>query len=209
MRRAALALAIGLAACGGGPAAHAPGEAPPVSVPATGTIDVQLHVVDERPGTPPLVRLAVDVVVLNTTAAARWVLLPTDLGHAYGDGGVDVLELERWGDATVAAWQGTGGFRAVRVGPGARLALDAMPVRWWRHDDDPMPALIAAAAGDVLIDGRGLATWFDADPTVTSDSAGGPRGATVATATARPDRREAPVALRDPVAVRAVPWPRD
>lgn len=197
MRAAAVVFLCLLFACTPRDEAALPPEAPEVSEGPMARdrnfdpVSVQFHVVGEVPRKPPLVELQVDVVILNHAPVSRWVLLPRQAGKRPGDGGVDVLELERHDGVPVASWLGTGGFGAVRVGPDADVRLDRYPVQWWRHDDDPQPPLEALAAREVMIDGHSLATWIDAP--------------------VRPlaDHREMVVLLVDPVEISYVPWPRD
>lgn len=211
MTRWAVILTV-VAACGRAAPTSAPAAPPTEARVRDRTADpvlVQLHVTGERPATPPLTYLAVDVVIINTSSAPRWVLLPRVAGGGPRAGGVDTLEREAWGPVTVASWLGTGGFRAVRVGADARVQLDAMPVQWWRHDDDPQPPLEAWAAAEVMVGGRALATWLPADPTVAAPGDGGPLSGVVATTPARPDHGEVAVELIGPAPVSPVPWPRD
>jgi hypothetical protein len=179
-------------------------------------VSVQLHVVGEFPRKPPLVELQVDVTILNHASQPRWVLLARAAGSRPGEGGVDVLEVERWGDVVVSSWLGTGGFRAVRLGGDAVVLLHSMPVQWWRHDDDPMPAIEFRAARELLVDGRPAESWLDADPTVAARGtpgapipSGGASPTIVATVRPRTDHAEVEVKVVGPVDANEVPWPRD
>jgi len=181
-------------------------------------VSVQLHVVGEVPRKPPLVEMLVDVVVLNHASEPRWVLLPRVAGARPGEGGVDVLEVEKWGDVLVSSWLGTGGFRAVRIGADGDVRLQKMPVQWWRHDDDPMPALEFRAARELLIDGRPAESWLSSDPTVPtihrepgvgSMPTVGSSPEVIATVRPRVDHAEVTVKVVGPIEAREVPWPRD
>ena len=172
-------------------------------------VSVQLHVVDEIPRKPPLVELQVDVVILNHASQPRWVLLPRAAGNRPGEGGVDVLEVERWGDVVVSSWLGTGGFRAVRIGADARVHLDRMPVQWWRHDEDPQPPLEFRAARELTIDGRPAESYLDTDPTVVAPGAGGSSATVISVVRPRTDHAEVPVKVNGPIDAHEVPWPRD
>lgn len=220
MRTAAIAMAL-VVAC-------TPREASPPApldieepAPRDRTLDpvsVQFHVVGEAALEPPLVELQVDVVVLNHASEARWVLLPRQAGaRPLERGGVDVLEVERWGDVTVGSWLGTGGFRAVRLGPDAHVQLRGMAIQWRRHDDEPArwlslgvgaSSLEALACRELVVDGRRATTWFDSDPTAHHDR-GGDAPAVLATVRHRDDHAEVAAELVEPIEVRYVPWPRD
>lgn len=181
-------------------------------------VSVQLHVVGEVPRKPPLIELLVDVVVLNHASEPRWVLLPRRAGDRPGEGGVDVLEVEKWGDVIVSSWLGTGGFRAIRIGADGDVRLQKMPVQWWRHDDDPMPALEFRAVRELLIDGRPAESWLSSDPTVPTIArepgvgampTGGSSPDVIATVRPRVDHAEVAVKVVGPIEAREVPWPRD
>jgi hypothetical protein len=158
MSRLTVPLAIVLAACAG--PQPAPRTAPPPGEAMQTQISVALT--SEKPGRPPLTRLRVDVELRNDADEARWVLIPANLGA--GSGGVDTLEQL---GASVGRLLGGGGCWAVRLAPGARLALRNLEVRWWRHNDDPPPPLEVRVAADVRAGGEPLAAWFSGDPTVT------------------------------------------
>jgi hypothetical protein len=200
----------------------------PAPVPRDRTFDpvsVQFHVVGETPRKPPLVELKVDIVILNHASESRWVLLPRRVGERpLEGGGVDVLEVERWGGRVlVGNWLGTGGFRAVRIGADGDVRLAGVSVQWWRKDTDP-PAdqtwmlddgdgsLEALAARELLVDGKRAAGYFASDP--TAPAASGPLGGAappeaVATVRHRADHAEVAAELVEPIEVRHVPWPRD
>lgn len=200
----------------------------PEPVPRDRTFDpvtIQFHVVGEVPRKPPLVELAVDVVILNHASESRWVLLPRVAGaRPLENGGVDVLEVERWGGRVlVGNWLGTGGFRAVRIGADGDVRLARVPVQWWRRDTDP-PAdqtwrlddgggtFEALAARDLLIDGRRAAEYFDRDPTAPAASmpiGGAAPPEVIATVRHRPDHAEVSAELVEPIEISYVPWPRD
>ena len=123
-------------------------------------------IVGNQPGIPPLQRLLVDVQLSNRGGAPCWVLLPSNL--PLSSGGVDVLEQF---PATTGASKivigrllGTGGRYALRLNPGARVTLRGLEVGLWQEPGPAGPEFDVQFAGEVLLGGEAMASWFDRDP---------------------------------------------
>jgi hypothetical protein len=123
-------------------------------------------VVGIQPGIPPLQRLLVDVPLSNRSSSPCWVLLPSNL--PLSSGGVDVLEQI---EATTVASKivvgrllGTGGRYALRLNPGARVALRGLEVGLWQEPGPAGAELDVLFADDVSLGGETMASWFDREP---------------------------------------------
>lgn len=160
--------------------------------------ELTITVTTELARRPPMVELAVDVRAHNPSAAPRWYLVPRDVDQPIGGGGVDVVELVRWGDdatgLTVGAFQGTGGFFAIWLAPGATVELRGLGVRWFRDDDGARPPIETVTASTLTVGGRPAEAWFPTSPLVTGERRG-ERGEIRGSVRFQPDSREVAVEL--------------
>jgi hypothetical protein len=116
----------------------------PTEASALDELVVAARVTGEVRRKPPLVELHVDVEAHNRSALPLWLLIARQAGAPIGARGVDALEIERWGSVRVGTFLGTGGFSALRLGPGAHVTLHAVRVRTWREagSDPPVEVLV-------------------------------------------------------------------
>lgn len=170
----------------------------PAATTATPSPEFSATVTAEVARRPPVVELRLDLRLHNPSGAPRWYLVPRDVDQPIGGGGVDVLEPMRWTDAadgfTVGAFQGTGGFFALLLGPGAAVELRGLGLRWFRDGDAPRPTITAIATPDLTIGGRPAAAWFPTPPLITG-ARRGERGEVAGTVRFQPDSREVAVDL--------------
>jgi hypothetical protein len=122
-----------------------------------------------KPARPPIITLLVDVQLKNDDKAPRWALIPSKL--PVDSGGIDKLEqlTAQAGGMTVAVGRflGTGGRYAVRLAPGARVALRKLPIAWWRDDTNAKDVTFdVQLATDVKLGGEAMSGWFSGDPTI-------------------------------------------
>jgi len=129
-----------------------------------------------RPGRPPWLHLAVDVVLTNRGAAHAWFLLPRSAKPAAVEGrtvyAVRGYRLRGEGRLAIAVLDGSGGGHAVQVPPAGEVRLLGVPVEVLRGDDDAETVrLELLAAGELEVDGVPLARWLDADLHCTAGAA--------------------------------------
>ena len=133
--------------------------------------NVTVTLAGTKPARPPIITLLVDVQLKNDDKVARWALIPSKLPVDTGGGGIDKLEqlTAQAGTTSVAVGRflGTGGRYAIRLAPGARVALRKLPIAWWRGDtNDKQVAFDVQLASEVKLGGAAMASWFSADPTI-------------------------------------------
>jgi hypothetical protein len=129
---------------------------------------VTIALAGERPGPPPLVRLLVRVTMTNPSGKTRWFLIPTSVPRDGSAGGVSKLEQLSAGPVRIGRFLGRGGFYGVALEPGATLTLNNLEIGWWNAAAAGTPPPVEVrTANDVTLGGASIATWFDADPSVT------------------------------------------
>jgi hypothetical protein len=142
---------------------------PPGAPAATMNAAVTIKYVGRKPGKPPMDRILVDIQLKNDNATPRWVLIPTNLPQ--GTGGIDKLEqlMAPAGTTSVAVGRflGSGGRYALRLAPGARVALHKLEVAWWRADQEAGTVFEVQLASDVKLGDETMASWFGKDPTIS------------------------------------------
>lgn len=149
---------------------------------------------------PPLVELHLDLIARNPAASARWLLIPTTVDRVIGARGVGSLQVERWrgaaGTTDVGKFQGTGGFYAVQLAPGASLRLRGLPVGWWRGDDEQAPRALGVVLADtVTIGGKPAEVRFPDGAPLVRDARDADRHEPVHSSSFHPDLGEDPVVL--------------
>ena len=119
---------------------------------------------------PPLAELYFDIRLRNDRAAARWFLLPSNLGSATASigakGGVDALEVfapRGQGRAIIGHFLGTGGFQALLLPPHAEVRLRRFPISYWGDPPDRLPIEVVIARA-LTIGGEKIEKWFGSDP---------------------------------------------
>ena len=132
---------------------------------------VTVALVGERPGRPPKVDLLFDVTLCNPADSPRWFVLPSLLTVSWARpaGGVHTLEefeVTGRGRAVLGKFLGNGGFQAVCVPPGGRLALHELPILFWEEiDPNGVIAVDVIVARGIKVGGQAVESWFSQDPT--------------------------------------------
>lgn len=119
---------------------------------------------------PPLAELYFDIKLRNDGAAARWFLLPSNLGSANtsigAKGGVDTLEVfapRGQGRVIIGHFLGTGGFQALLLPPRAEIRLRHFAISYW--GDPPYRLQIEVViAKALMIGGEKAEKWFGSQP---------------------------------------------
>src|SRR3989449_3640690 len=119
---------------------------------------------------PPLAELYFDIKLRNDGAAARWFLLPSNLGSANtsigAKGGVDTLEVfapRGHGRVIIGHFLGTGGFQALLLPPRAEVRLRRFKISYW--GDPPADLQIEVAMAKTFsIGGESAEKWFGSQP---------------------------------------------
>lgn len=124
------------------------------------TAAVTIIVVGTKPGRPPVDRILVDVLLRNDDDAPKWVLIPSKLPVEAG--GVDKLEQLTVSNVAIGRFLGTGGTYAVKLAPGARVALRSLEMSWWRDGTKDISFDVRLASDVKPID-----SWFDKDPAIS------------------------------------------
>lgn len=125
------------------------------------TAAVTVTVVGTKPGRPPVDRLLVDVMLRNDDAAPKWVLIPSK--HPVDAGGVDKLEQLTVANVAIGRFLGTGGTYAVKLAPGAHVALRKLELSWWREGNAKEISFDVRLASDV----KPIDSWFDKDRAIS------------------------------------------
>jgi len=120
--------------------------------------------------TPPLAELYFDVRLRNDRSAARWFLLPSNLGSANASigakGGVDTLEVfapRGQGRVIIGHFLGTGGFQALLLPPRAEVRLRLFPISYWGDPPDRLRIEVVIAK-TFSIGGETAEKWFGSRP---------------------------------------------
>jgi hypothetical protein len=162
--RATHVLGLALIATTAVPVAAAPIAAAPVTMSIAGRNAVR----------PPIVEVLLDMTLTNDRDEQRWFVLPAWIkdpaGTAGRDGvtGAESFALGGAGNhATLARFQGTGGFTAVLLAPRARVTLHRLALPTW--DDEDAPASMreplsfdVTIAKSILVGGEPAAAWLGA-----------------------------------------------
>src|SRR5437667_7037549 len=115
---------------------------------------------------PPLAELYFDIRLRNDGAAARWFLLPSNLGSSNtsigAKGGIDTLEVfapRGQGRVIIGHFLGTGGFQALLLPPRAEVRLRRLKISYWA---DPLYRLQreVVIAWSLTIGGEPAEKWF-------------------------------------------------
>ena len=119
---------------------------------------------------PPLAELYFDVRLRNDAAAARWFLLPSNLGSATASigakGGVDTLEVfapRGQGRVIIGHFLGTGGFQALLLPPHAEVRLRLFPISYWGETPEHLRIEVVIAR-TFSIGGERAEKWFGSQP---------------------------------------------
>jgi len=119
---------------------------------------------------PPLAELYFDIRLRNDGAAARWFLLPSNLGSANpsigAKGGIDTLEVfapRGQGRVIIGHFLGTGGFQALLLPPRAEVRLRLFPISYWGEPPDPLRIEVVIAK-TFSIGGESAEKWFGSQP---------------------------------------------
>jgi len=119
---------------------------------------------------PPLAELYFDIRLRNDGAAARWFLLPSNLGSANASigakGGVDTLEVfapHGHGRAIIGHFLGTGGFQALLLPPHAEVRLRHFTISYWGEPPDRLRIEVVIAKA-LTIGGERAEKWFGSQP---------------------------------------------
>jgi len=119
---------------------------------------------------PPLAELYFDIRLRNDGAAARWFLLPSNLGSANAaigaKGGVDTLEVfapRGQGRVIIGQFLGTGGFQALLLPPHAKVRLRLFPISFWGDPPDLLRIEVVIAR-TFSIGGERAEKWFGSQP---------------------------------------------
>ena len=119
---------------------------------------------------PPLAELYFDIRLRNDGAAARWFLLPSNLGSATTSigvkGGVDTLEVfapRGQGRVIIGHFLGTGGFQALLLPPHAEVRLRLFPISYWGDPPDRLRIEVVIAR-TFSIGGETAEKWFGSQP---------------------------------------------
>src|SRR6266446_627063 len=120
--------------------------------------------------TPPLAELYFDVRLRNDRSAARWFLLPSNLGSANASigakGGVDTLEVfapRGQGRVIIGHFLGTGGFQALLLPPHAKVRLRLFSISYWGDPPDRLRIEVVIAK-TFSIGGERAEKWFGSQP---------------------------------------------
>lgn len=115
---------------------------------------------------PPLAELYFDIRLRNDRTAARWFLLPSNLGSPAtsigAKGGVDTLEVfapRGQGRAIIGHFLGTGGFQALLLPPHAEVRLRVFPISYWGDPPDRLRIEVVIAK-TFSIGGETAEEWF-------------------------------------------------
>src|SRR2546430_6584775 len=119
---------------------------------------------------PPLAELYFDIRLRNDGVAARWFLLPSNLGSATTSigvkGGVDTLEVfapRGQGRVIIGHFLGTGGFQALLLPPHAEVRLRLFPISYWGDPPDRLRIEVVIAR-TFSIGGETAEKWFGSQP---------------------------------------------
>ncbi len=119
---------------------------------------------------PPLAELYFDIRLRNDGAAARWFLLPSNLGSANAaigaKGGVDTLEVfapRGQGRVIIGHFLGTGGFQALLLPPHAKVRLRLFSISYWGDPPDRLRIEVVIAK-TFSIGGERAEKWFGSQP---------------------------------------------
>src|SRR5438132_2287156 len=119
---------------------------------------------------PPLAELYFDIRLRNDGAAARWFLLPSNLGSATTSigvkGGVDTLEVfapRGQGRVIIGHFLGTSGFQALLLPPHANVPLRIFPISYWGDPPDRLRIEVVIAKS-FSIGGETAEKWFGSWP---------------------------------------------
>jgi hypothetical protein len=143
---------------------------------STGAVAAEDVVVDAKLagiwwGKPPLKEISLDVTVKNPAPEARWLVLPrtfpspSDSEPGPGGAECEIQIFELAAEPRTAIAEGVcANFWAVRLAPGAVVALSKLRVEAWWQDVPAAVDLEALVARDVLVGGESLGAIVGDEP---------------------------------------------